>query len=60
MAAAGLLFGLIVLWLRVGWLQVVRHAHYGSGPTDCRSIACCSGQCAATCWTVVDGCWRAI
>lgn len=28
MAAAGLGLGLLVLWLRVGWLQVVRHAHY--------------------------------
>jgi cell division protein FtsI/penicillin-binding protein 2 len=27
-AAAGLLLGLAVLWLRVGWLQVVRHAYY--------------------------------
>ena len=28
MAAAGLFFGLAVLWLRVGWLQVVQHAYY--------------------------------
>jgi len=27
-AAAGLLFALAVLWLRVGWLQVVQHARY--------------------------------
>jgi cell division protein FtsI/penicillin-binding protein 2 len=27
-AAAGLLLGLVLVWLRVGWLQVVRHAHY--------------------------------
>jgi cell division protein FtsI (penicillin-binding protein 3) len=27
-AAAGLLLGLVVLWLRVAWLQVVQHAHY--------------------------------
>ncbi len=27
-AAAGLLFGLVLVWLRIGWLQVVRHAHY--------------------------------
>jgi cell division protein FtsI/penicillin-binding protein 2 len=26
--AAGLFLGLSLLWLRVGWLQVVRHAHY--------------------------------
>lgn len=28
MAAAGLLLGLVVLWLRVGWLQVVQHSYY--------------------------------
>lgn len=28
MAAAGLLLGLVVLWLRVTWLQVVRHSYY--------------------------------
>ena len=28
MAAAGLLLGLVVLWLRVGWLQVARHSYY--------------------------------
>jgi cell division protein FtsI/penicillin-binding protein 2 len=27
-AAAGLLLALAVLWLRVGWLQVVQHAYY--------------------------------
>jgi stage V sporulation protein D (sporulation-specific penicillin-binding protein) len=27
-AAAGLLLGLVVLWLRVTWLQVVRHSYY--------------------------------
>lgn len=27
-AAAGLLFGLSALWLRVGWLQIVQHAYY--------------------------------
>jgi cell division protein FtsI/penicillin-binding protein 2 len=27
-AAAGLLLGLVVVWLRVGWLQIVRHAYY--------------------------------
>lgn len=27
-AAAGLLFGLVVVWLRVGWLQIARHDHY--------------------------------
>ena len=27
-AAAGLLLGLVVVWVRVGWLQIVRHAHY--------------------------------
>jgi cell division protein FtsI/penicillin-binding protein 2 len=27
-AAAGLFLGLAVLWLRVGWLQVVQHAYY--------------------------------
>ncbi len=27
-AAAGLFLGLLAVWLRVGWLQVVRHAHY--------------------------------
>jgi cell division protein FtsI/penicillin-binding protein 2 len=27
-AAAGLLFGLLALWLRVAWLQVVRHGYY--------------------------------
>ncbi len=27
-AAAGLLLGLVAIWLRVGWLQVVRHAYY--------------------------------
>jgi len=27
-AAAGLLLGLLVVWLRVAWLQVARHAHY--------------------------------
>ncbi len=27
-AAAGLLFGLVAIWLRVGWLQIVRHAYY--------------------------------
>jgi cell division protein FtsI/penicillin-binding protein 2 len=27
-AAAGLLFGLLVVWLRVGWLQIVRHNYY--------------------------------
>jgi cell division protein FtsI/penicillin-binding protein 2 len=27
-AAAGLLFGLMAIWLRVGWLQVVRHDYY--------------------------------
>jgi stage V sporulation protein D (sporulation-specific penicillin-binding protein) len=26
--AAGLFFGLLVLWVRVAWLQVARHAHY--------------------------------
>ncbi len=28
MAAAGLLLGLVVLWLRVAWLQVVQHPYY--------------------------------
>ena len=28
MAAAGLFLGLLALWLRVAWLQVVEHAHY--------------------------------
>lgn len=28
MAAAGLLLGLVALWLRVGWLQVVQHSYY--------------------------------
>ncbi|MBI3539200.1 MAG: penicillin-binding protein 2 [Candidatus Eisenbacteria bacterium] len=28
MAAAGLLFGLLVVWGRVGWLQIVRHGYY--------------------------------
>ncbi len=28
MAAAGLFLGLLVLWLRVGWLQVALHSHY--------------------------------
>ncbi len=28
MAAAGLFFALVVLWLRIGWLQVARHAYY--------------------------------
>ena len=28
MAAAGLFLGLVVLWLRVAWLQVVEHAYY--------------------------------
>ena len=28
MAAAGLSVGLLVLWLRIGWLQVVEHARY--------------------------------
>jgi stage V sporulation protein D (sporulation-specific penicillin-binding protein) len=27
-AAAGLLLGLVVLWLRVAWLQVVQHSYY--------------------------------
>jgi stage V sporulation protein D (sporulation-specific penicillin-binding protein) len=27
-AAAGLFFGLVVLWLRIGWLQLALHAHY--------------------------------
>jgi len=27
-AAAGLLFGFAVLWLRVGWLQIAQHRHY--------------------------------
>ena len=27
-AAAGLLFGLFALWLRVGWLSIVQHAEY--------------------------------
>jgi cell division protein FtsI (penicillin-binding protein 3) len=27
-AAAGLLFGLVVLWLRVGWLQLAMHGFY--------------------------------
>jgi cell division protein FtsI/penicillin-binding protein 2 len=27
-AAAGLFLGLLALWLRVAWLQVVEHAHY--------------------------------
>src|SRR5262245_43617710 len=27
-AAAGLLLGLLVVWLRVAWLQVARHAYY--------------------------------
>ena len=27
-AAAGLFLGLAVVWLRVGWLQIVRHAYY--------------------------------
>jgi len=27
-AAAGLFLGLVVLWLRVGWLQVVAHGHF--------------------------------
>jgi stage V sporulation protein D (sporulation-specific penicillin-binding protein) len=27
-AAAGLLLGLAGLWLRVGWIQIVQHAHY--------------------------------
>ncbi|MEO5618828.1 MAG: penicillin-binding protein 2 [Candidatus Eisenbacteria bacterium] len=26
--AAGLLFGLLALWLRAGWLQIVAHEHY--------------------------------
>jgi len=29
-AAAGLLFGLFALWLRVGWLQIVEHAEYAA------------------------------
>ncbi len=28
MAAAGLSVGLLALWLRVGWLQIARHAYY--------------------------------
>ena len=28
MAAAGLLLGLVVLWLRVAWLQVIQHSYY--------------------------------
>jgi cell division protein FtsI (penicillin-binding protein 3) len=27
-AAAGLCFGLVLVWLRVGWLQIVRHGYY--------------------------------
>src|SRR5439155_24671118 len=27
-AAAGLSFGLLMVWARVAWLQVVRHAYY--------------------------------
>jgi stage V sporulation protein D (sporulation-specific penicillin-binding protein) len=27
-AAAGLFFGLVMLWLRVGWLQLILHEHY--------------------------------
>src|SRR5262245_17533374 len=27
-AAAGLLFGLLLVWLRVAWLQLVRHDYY--------------------------------
>ena len=27
-AAAGLLFGLVAIWLRVAWLQIVRHDYY--------------------------------
>jgi len=27
-AAAGLFLGLVILWLRVGWLQVVQHSYY--------------------------------
>ncbi|HUK62956.1 MAG TPA: hypothetical protein VLV15_06480, partial [Dongiaceae bacterium] len=27
-AAAGLLFGLLTLWLRMAWLQLVLHGHY--------------------------------
>src|SRR5262245_46380804 len=28
MAAAGLLFGLVLVWLRVAWLQLARHDYY--------------------------------
>ena len=28
MAAAGLFFGLVVVWLRIGWIQVARHGYY--------------------------------
>jgi cell division protein FtsI/penicillin-binding protein 2 len=27
-AAAGLFFGLVVVWLRIGWIQVARHGYY--------------------------------
>ena len=28
MVAAGLFLGLVALWLRIGWIQLARHAHY--------------------------------